>query len=125
MKKRLAALVFGLTFSVAVIHDASLYFHYLLNQEEITELFCINKAEPELQCNGKCHLKKQLRATPEKEQNEAVSFEFNQLFLVMPFEASDSGVICGFAEGSAFPDFNRFETDPHLMSETPPPRRSA
>jgi len=32
-----------------------------LYQKEITELYCINKNKPEMQCNGQCHLAKQMR----------------------------------------------------------------
>ena len=35
--------------------------NWKLNQNEITEKYCENKAEPMLNCNGKCHLSKQLK----------------------------------------------------------------
>ena len=34
---------------------------YQLNKARITELYCVNKARPQLHCNGKCHLAQQLR----------------------------------------------------------------
>lgn len=34
---------------------------YQVHKERITQLFCVNKARPNLRCNGKCHLMKQLR----------------------------------------------------------------
>ena len=34
--------------------------NYVVNQDYIIENFCVNKAEPELKCDGKCHLKKQI-----------------------------------------------------------------
>jgi hypothetical protein len=34
--------------------------NYQLNQAQITELFCINKNKPDVGCQGKCYLKKQL-----------------------------------------------------------------
>jgi hypothetical protein len=34
---------------------------YQLNEAQITARFCVNKARPQLHCNGKCHLAKQLR----------------------------------------------------------------
>lgn len=43
-----------LTVSVIVVN-------YELKKAEITEMFCINKDRPEMACQGKCHLKKQLR----------------------------------------------------------------
>lgn len=33
---------------------------YAVNYDYITEVLCINKAKPELHCNGKCHLMKEL-----------------------------------------------------------------
>ncbi len=35
--------------------------HFMLNQEEIIEAFCVNKDKEELQCNGKCYLAEQLK----------------------------------------------------------------
>lgn len=40
---------------------------YQLHKERITELFCVNKAKPQLHCNGKCHLAKQLRKAADEE----------------------------------------------------------
>lgn len=34
--------------------------NFILNQEEITLKFCENKDNPDVECNGKCHLAKQL-----------------------------------------------------------------
>ncbi len=33
---------------------------YAVNFEYISKVLCINKAKPKLQCNGKCHLMKEL-----------------------------------------------------------------
>ncbi|MBC6611801.1 hypothetical protein H8B15_12775 [Hymenobacter sp. BT507] len=40
---------------------------YQLHKERITKLFCVNKARPQLHCNGKCHLAKQLRKAADEE----------------------------------------------------------
>lgn len=37
--------------------------NYQLNKARITEQYCVNKARPQLHCNGKCHLAQQLRKT--------------------------------------------------------------
>jgi hypothetical protein len=37
-----------------------LCFNYLINQTEITQKYCENKAKPTMHCNGKCHLAKEL-----------------------------------------------------------------
>lgn len=43
------------------------YVDYVLNKKYITENFCENKATPELQCNGKCHLAKQIKTISNEE----------------------------------------------------------
>lgn len=44
--------------------------NYVINQNYIAEFLCINKDKPELKCNGKCYLAKQLKeASEEKEKN--------------------------------------------------------
>lgn len=40
---------------------------YVVNYDYISTVLCINKAKPKLQCNGKCHLMKELAKTSESE----------------------------------------------------------
>lgn len=42
------------------------FVEYAINQDYIAEFLCINKEKPEMQCNGKCHLYKEV----EKQQEE-------------------------------------------------------
>jgi len=37
------------------------FIEYKINKERIAKVLCVNKDKVEMQCNGKCHLKKQLR----------------------------------------------------------------
>lgn len=32
------------------------FLHYAVFNENFTEMYCINKDKPEMECNGKCHL---------------------------------------------------------------------
>lgn len=41
---------------------------YQVNKEYITKNFCVNKAKPEMKCDGKCHMKKMLKKSKKKEQ---------------------------------------------------------
>lgn len=49
------------------------YIEYIINQDYITEFLCINKDKPQLQCNGKCHLAKQIEKQQEKDPLTALS----------------------------------------------------
>jgi len=67
----------GMLFSNTLI-KGTLFVNYQLNQAEITRKFCENKAKPKLQCNGKCHLAKQLakQEKQEKSSSETSKFKF-------------------------------------------------
>lgn len=41
---------------------------YAINYDYITKTLCINKAKPKMQCNGKCHLMKELAKASESEK---------------------------------------------------------
>lgn len=50
------------------------FIEYAINQDYIAEFLCINKEKPEMRCNGKCHLYKEV----EKQQEETpVSLEIS------------------------------------------------
>lgn len=59
----LAALVLLQTFSREV-----LVVDYALNRTNITARFCVNKARPQLHCNGRCYFAKQLKKQQEHEE---------------------------------------------------------
>jgi hypothetical protein len=44
--------------------------NFYLNQDEIIEAFCENKEKPELNCNGNCHLSKELNKQIDKVPNQ-------------------------------------------------------
>ncbi|NEN22609.1 hypothetical protein G3O08_03705 [Cryomorpha ignava] len=62
--------------------------NFEINRETITALFCINKEKPELHCNGKCYLEKQIKADEESHSEKPQSrVEFlNLVFTITPSE---------------------------------------
>ena len=44
---------------------------YTLNRAAITARFCVNKARPQLHCDGKCYFAKQLKKQEERESKSA------------------------------------------------------
>lgn len=59
-------------FVYAINFKSVLTFNYFFNQTEITELFCINKEKPKLECNGKCHLATQINQV--EDTNDEIPF---------------------------------------------------
>jgi hypothetical protein len=40
---------------------------YVVNYDYISKVLCVNKAKPKMECNGKCHLMKELAISSENE----------------------------------------------------------
>ncbi|WP_203256028.1 hypothetical protein [Hyunsoonleella ulvae] len=58
---------------IAMLRPVQPYVEYIINQDYIAEFLCINKDKPEIQCNGKCHLVKQIEKQKEQEPLSALS----------------------------------------------------
>lgn len=43
---------------------------YIINYDYISEVLCVNKDRPELECNGKCYLMQSLAKAAEKENDQ-------------------------------------------------------
>jgi hypothetical protein len=75
------------------------YINYKINYEYISKVLCINKSNPDLKCNGKCHLQKELKKSAEEESQkkalteksveveslpaEGISFDFNHTYFLI------------------------------------------
>ena len=65
MFKQLGIFVLVAGFLSQMFSSSLLVLNYAVNQEYIIENFCVNKAEPEMKCDGRCHLSKQIEADAE------------------------------------------------------------
>ena len=46
-----------------------IFVSFKANQDFIAKVLCVNKDKPEMKCNGKCHLAKELNKTENKDEN--------------------------------------------------------
>lgn len=68
------------------LSNSLVWLNYELNVETITQAFCENKDKPELKCNGKCHLSKQLTGseTSTSGTEEIIYLPLLELFYELP-----------------------------------------
>lgn len=75
----------------------SVILHWKINQDFITEKYCVNKDQPMLNCNGKCYLSQQLEQLELKEKEEREQYPSPQqkventsiIFFVTEFKRID------------------------------------
>ena len=58
--KKVFSFTMTMLFLLVSFQQGLIIVHFKLNQKNIEQEFCVNKAKPEMQCHGKCHLKKEL-----------------------------------------------------------------
>jgi len=91
IKRIIAILLLGF-FTLISFQQLTVMAFYVLNQDFITENFCINKDKPEMQCKGKCHMKDALaKATNQEKNSEALNLGIQVQFPV--FISKSSGFV--------------------------------
>ncbi len=60
IETKISALFLLLILAFSTFDKAAMYVCFTLNQPAVTKAFCVNKGKPQLHCNGKCYLNKQL-----------------------------------------------------------------
>lgn len=70
------------------IYNVGYLAYFELNIDYIVNTFCVNKEQPKLQCNGKCHLKKQLALATniDTSENRSIFNSFEAAFLPVYFQ---------------------------------------
>lgn len=56
-------------YAMAFIKPVVPFIEYAVNKDFIAKVLCINKDKPQMNCEGKCHLEKQLKKAEEETQN--------------------------------------------------------
>jgi hypothetical protein len=90
MKLLLALIVFSLI--SGMLAQSILLLHYELDKDYYSQVLCINKDQPSLNCEGKCQLKKELERQEKNEQNPAVPLKIKSDVNPLYF-TSHSGIL--------------------------------
>ena len=82
--KRVVVPILLISILINSLGHTLLFANYLLNKNFYATVLCENKEKPQLHCEGKCHLKKELKQQEEQEKNPIssikVKIETIQLF---------------------------------------------
>lgn len=69
--KTLFAFIFLLAFSLQTFYTAAVTAWFFANQKFLAQKHCINKAKPQLKCDGKCFLAKKIKEAEQNEEKQA------------------------------------------------------
>jgi hypothetical protein len=71
--KKLTAIFLLFVLMLQYFNKVEIFVYYQLNKGFISSTFCENKSKPELRCDGKCYMKKQLKATDENQSKTPIN----------------------------------------------------
>jgi hypothetical protein len=118
--KALPALILLIGFSWTQFYNSVVLGVYELNKTEYIADFCENQDEPELKCDGKCHLSKQLVDTQkEPQENEPPTLIPEQELFTYQFNINESEV---FTRKGNIPFYSPFYTQADLSRLEHPPK---
>lgn len=105
--KQCSAAVLLLSFMMQILSSPFIVFDYYLNSPAYAKN-CINKATPEMHCNGKCQMAQELKKQEEKEHQRPLENNTYKV-LISVFEKSDfatAPLVSLILSKSNFPSFN-------------------
>lgn len=68
---RVYAIILTAVFAFILVKPVIPYLDYMIRKDLIIEKFCVNKAKPEMHCNGKCHLEKRVKKEIDDSQDHS------------------------------------------------------
>jgi hypothetical protein len=86
------------------------YAYYKIDPIGFIEALCENQDRPELQCNGKCHLKKVVKSQDNNKKTPVSIIDFKDLILYQdsPTALLYSGVVCTTTNQKSVPYQNLY-----------------
>jgi hypothetical protein len=97
--------------------------NYVINKQMILDKFCVNKALPELNCDGKCYLAQQLQAEKEKKNSESQHFFALDFGLYIPCPTLVlSGLFDEIVNSNRYFQTNELFADAYCHSVEIPPK---
>lgn len=124
LTKQLICFALGAVFLLQAFNSTIVLSNYEINKDFITKMFCINKSKPKLHCNGKCHLKKELKKAEEKEKSPINPI--NEKNEIQFFSGTNSAIAIVYATvvnySNVFSDYSYRLSDKHIYAIFHPPQ---
>ena len=79
--KKIISVTLLLALVVKLLMAPAIFLDYQLRKDFIVRNYCINKNRPEMNCDGKCYLARQIKKAQENDEKQATDSFISKLFL--------------------------------------------
>jgi hypothetical protein len=84
--RKIAAMLFVCVYFIAVIKPYLPLLSYSFNKKDIAARYCVNKDKPQMHCEGKCHLAKELKKASKEDVKLPQIFKTTTEQISRPFQ---------------------------------------
>ncbi|MBK9511602.1 MAG: hypothetical protein IPO04_20235 [Cytophagaceae bacterium] len=88
--KKILSITLLIALAIKLLMAPAIFLDYQLRKDFIVKNYCVNKNRPEMHCDGKCYLAKQLKKAQEKEEKEATNDFLTKFFGVEGFTKTEN-----------------------------------
>lgn len=81
--KKLFSVILVILLGLQSFYSLAIHGFYYVNKDYIAAVLCENKDKPQVQCKGKCFLKKRLKKVEEQERNHQPSVKGMELLVFL------------------------------------------
>lgn len=114
-KLNIVCLAFAIVYMAFSFRAAFVFVNYQVNYEFYSQILCENKDKPELKCNGKCHMMKELADTDTDEKGQTT--ELHRVRLV---EILQEVKVTTFVMSENYSKFHVYNETAESLGFTPP-----
>ena len=79
--KKILSITLLIALAIKLLMAPAIFLDYQIRKDFIVKNYCINKNRPEMHCDGKCYLAKQIKKTQENDEKQATDSFISKLFL--------------------------------------------
>ncbi len=129
MLRKSFAIFFLCVYSLVLLKPLSPFVDYAINKDYIVKNLCENRKKPKLNCNGKCHLMKQLKKASAENQTDGTTSkgssnqEENCFHVNSLFNFKTTVIVCSINK-FYLRSFKNMLSSKHLQDIFHPPQQS-
>ncbi|MBK9935003.1 MAG: hypothetical protein IPP61_03630 [Cytophagaceae bacterium] len=79
--KKILSITLLIALAIKLLMAPVIFLDYQLRKDFIVRNYCINKNRPEMHCNGKCYLARQIKKAQENDEKQATDSFLSKLLL--------------------------------------------
>lgn len=119
--KRFSAIIVLIVYGYVLIQPLLPYVNYIANYDYIANELCENKDAPELECNGKCYLAKEITKVTQEQKDTPSVLKIQEVHKHTLSRAITTSLVFPIEKEFQFDQRTAIVDNPYSQFDAPPP----